>query len=146
MALCGFPFLSGFYSKDLILETYFMLSMNMFMYFIIFMSTIFTLTYSVRLIYYVFFNSLGYKTSLSMEEELGMSLPIRFLFILSIYAGGIIRVVLFPVLCVILPVVVRVSVLIILLLLRYVIYILMGLILYKNVSMRKILINYLGTI
>jgi len=145
LALCGFPFLSGFYSKDLILEVYFILRINSFMYVIIFLSTIFTLTYSVRLVYYIFFNSLGYKTSLSIEEEEGMILPMRFLFMLSIYAGGMMRTALFPVICVMLPVVIRVSVLVCLLGLSYSVYTLMGLSLFKALKTRKILINYLGT-
>jgi len=55
IALCGFPFLSGFYSKDIILELFFLSKINMFMILIIFIATIFTLSYSVRLIYYIFF-------------------------------------------------------------------------------------------
>lgn len=84
MALCGFPFLSGFYSKDLILEIYFISGTNIFMYLLIFFSTVFTLTYSVRLMYYLFFSSLGGRSIAAMEEESGMLGPIRVLFIMSL--------------------------------------------------------------
>jgi len=105
----------------------------------------FTLTYSVRLVYYVFFNSLGYKTSLSMEEEIGISLPIMFLFLMSIFAGGMMRVVLFPVVCVILPFVVKVSILFFLGLLAYRVYIVSGMGLLDLLRMSKGATNYLGT-
>lgn len=84
IALCGFPFLTGFYSKDLILERYFIRSTNLFMYCFIFISTIFTLTYSVRLIYYLYFSGLIGRSIIYMEEEIGIVLPIRLLFTLSI--------------------------------------------------------------
>jgi NADH-ubiquinone oxidoreductase chain 5 len=87
IALCGFPFLSGFYSKDLILEIYFIGEMNVFIYLLIFFSTVFTLTYSTRLIYYVFFSSLGGRTLLAIEEESGMLGPMRILFVISVMCG-----------------------------------------------------------
>ena len=55
-AIMGFPFLTGFYSKDLILEfTYsrYIIDAN-FIYFIGVVSAMFTVIYSVRLIYFVF--------------------------------------------------------------------------------------------
>lgn len=88
MALCGFPFLSGFYSKDMILELFFIRKMNFFMLVVVFLATMFTLTYSVRLIYYLFFNNLGLKSLVNLGEESGMLLPISLLVLLSLIAGG----------------------------------------------------------
>lgn len=90
LALCGFPFLAGFYSKDLILEVYFIMSINSFIFLIIFFSTIFTLTYSVRLIYYLFFKNLGIKNLLNLIEGFGIYFPIGFLFVFSVAAGSFI--------------------------------------------------------
>jgi NADH-ubiquinone oxidoreductase chain 5 len=88
MALCGFPFLSGFYSKDSILELFFITKINFIMYLIIFISTIFTLTYSVRLTYYIFFNNMGSRRFVNLAEEMGMLVPMSLLVILSVTAGG----------------------------------------------------------
>nr|YP_009693791.1 NADH dehydrogenase subunit 5 [Bittacus strigosus]QEI03708.1 NADH dehydrogenase subunit 5 [Bittacus strigosus] len=52
LALCGMPFLAGFYSKDLILEIVSLSYLNMFSFFLYFFSTGLTVCYSFRLIYY----------------------------------------------------------------------------------------------
>nr|YP_010895113.1 NADH dehydrogenase subunit 5 [Fazia fascifrons]WJW73639.1 NADH dehydrogenase subunit 5 [Fazia fascifrons] len=52
LALCGMPFLAGFYSKDLILEIVSLSMMNMFIYYLFFFSTGLTVCYSLRLVYY----------------------------------------------------------------------------------------------
>nr|WBR65698.1 NADH dehydrogenase subunit 5 [Layahima sp. 2 YZ-2022a]WBR65711.1 NADH dehydrogenase subunit 5 [Layahima sp. 2 YZ-2022a] len=52
LALCGMPFLAGFYSKDLILEVVSMSSINLLIYFLYFLSTGLTVCYSMRLTYY----------------------------------------------------------------------------------------------
>nr|YP_010580824.1 NADH dehydrogenase subunit 5 [Coralliophila richardi]UZT26957.1 NADH dehydrogenase subunit 5 [Coralliophila richardi] len=49
LSLCGAPFLSGFYSKDLILETFLFWPMSFLMVLLIFMATGMTAAYSVRL-------------------------------------------------------------------------------------------------
>nr|QNM40267.1 NADH dehydrogenase subunit 5 [Anopheles coustani] len=52
LALCGMPFLAGFYSKDLILEMVMLSYVNMFSFFLFFFSTGLTVCYSFRLVYY----------------------------------------------------------------------------------------------
>nr|YP_009763109.1 NADH dehydrogenase subunit 5 [Myrmeleon formicarius]QIR63621.1 NADH dehydrogenase subunit 5 [Myrmeleon formicarius] len=52
LALCGMPFLAGFYSKDLILEMVSMSTLNILVYLLFFLSTGLTVCYSMRLTYY----------------------------------------------------------------------------------------------
>nr|WKU84246.1 NADH dehydrogenase subunit 5 [Xylota quadrimaculata] len=52
LALCGMPFLAGFYSKDLILEIVSLSMVNLFIYYLFFFSTGLTVCYSLRLVYY----------------------------------------------------------------------------------------------
>ncbi|CAO1293193.1 unnamed protein product, partial [Diamesa hyperborea] len=52
LALCGMPFLAGFYSKDLILEIVSLSYVNIFSFFLFFFSTGLTVCYSFRLVYY----------------------------------------------------------------------------------------------
>jgi len=111
LALCGFPFLAGFYSKDLILEAYFMMSINTFIFLVIFFGTIFTLTYTVRLTYYLFFKNLGTKTFLNLGDYSGIAIPIRLLFFMSVFAGNFISWFYFPTLTVFLPFIVKILVL-----------------------------------
>jgi len=50
LALCGFPFLAGFYSKDKILESCMMREINLFCVILLFVSVLMTSVYSFRLI------------------------------------------------------------------------------------------------
>nr|QHD47894.1 NADH dehydrogenase subunit 5 [Niponiella limbatella] len=52
LALCGMPFLAGFYSKDLILEVVSLNYLNFFSFLLYFVSTGLTVCYSLRLVYY----------------------------------------------------------------------------------------------
>lgn len=58
LAIMGFPFLTGFYSKDLILEFAYsrFIVDSLFIYFLSLVSAIFTAIYSLRLIFFVFSN------------------------------------------------------------------------------------------
>nr|QPJ78572.1 NADH dehydrogenase subunit 5 [Aedes alboannulatus] len=92
LALCGMPFLAGFYSKDLILEMVMLSYMNFFSFFLFFFSTGLTVCYSFRLVYYSMtgdFNS----TSLNMLNDKGwtMSFSIFFLMIMAIIGGSMLN-------------------------------------------------------
>ena len=52
LALCGIPFLAGFYSKDLILEIVLLSNLNLLSFFLYFFSTGLTVCYSFRLSFY----------------------------------------------------------------------------------------------
>ena len=52
-AVCGIPFLAGFYSKDYILEIFSMRYMNIFGFLLLFVSTDLKVCYSFRLFYYI---------------------------------------------------------------------------------------------
>lgn len=96
IALCGFPFLSGFYSKDIILELFFIEKINFFMFLIIVLATLFTVSYSVRLRFFIFFNNLGIRRLINLREERGMLSPMRVLLFLSVLGGGFMRVFIVP--------------------------------------------------
>jgi len=87
LSLCGFPFITGFYSKDFILEVYFIIGINIFLLLIVVLGTFFTVTYSVRLTFYLFFKNMGLKNFVSLSEQVGMLAPMRILFMLAVSAG-----------------------------------------------------------
>nr|AVE15542.1 NADH dehydrogenase subunit 5 [Mantidae JZ-2017] len=68
-ALCGMPFLAGFYSKDLILEMVSLSNLNMFMYMLYFVSTGLTVCYSFRLFYYVLWGDFNLIPLFKLSEE-----------------------------------------------------------------------------
>nr|ASY98230.1 NADH dehydrogenase subunit 5 [Popa spurca] len=68
-ALCGMPFLAGFYSKDIILEMVSLSNLNLFMYFMYFFSTGLTVCYSFRLFYYVLWGDFNLTPMFKLSEE-----------------------------------------------------------------------------
>lgn len=94
LSLVAFPFMTGFYSKDLILESaygqfYFSSSV---VYFIATVGAIFTTLYSVKVLYLTFLTNpngplINYK--LAHEGDMFMSLPLIILAIFSIFFGYI---------------------------------------------------------
>nr|AVM84956.1 NADH dehydrogenase subunit 5 [Anopheles gambiae] len=89
LALCGMPFLAGFYSKDLILEMVMLSYVNVFSFFLFFFSTGLTVCYSFRLVYYSMtgdFNS----SSLHPLNDLGwtMLFSICFLTVMAVIGGS----------------------------------------------------------
>nr|ARH55192.1 NADH dehydrogenase subunit 5 [Setarhynchus sp. AH-2016] len=69
MALCGMPFLVGFYSKDLIAEMLSYSNINMLVYMLFFMSVGFTVSYSFRIIYYILFGKCNMICLNYMNED-----------------------------------------------------------------------------
>nr|YP_010596156.1 NADH dehydrogenase subunit 5 [Catamiarus brevipennis]WAJ48488.1 NADH dehydrogenase subunit 5 [Catamiarus brevipennis] len=87
-SLCGLPFMSGFYSKDVILEMVMSSSYNFFIFLIFFVSVGLTVSYSVRLIYYCLsFNMNLYVCQNFVEDGLMMKSMVL-LTILSICGGS----------------------------------------------------------
>lgn len=62
LSLCGFPFLSGFYSKDLILEFSSYGGINFYIFFIFYVSVGLTVRYSFRLSYYLIIGSYNFSS------------------------------------------------------------------------------------
>jgi len=69
LALCGMPFLAGFYSKDLILEVVSLSYINIFSFFLYFFSTGLTVCYSLRLVYYSMTGSLNCRRLNVLNDE-----------------------------------------------------------------------------
>lgn len=97
LAIAGFPFLTGFYSKDLILEFAYnrFVVDSLFIYCLSLTSAIFTASYSIRLIYLVFiprvtnayFVYLKSFEDSSKEVDLYMFIPMFILGLASIFVG-----------------------------------------------------------
>jgi proton-translocating NADH-quinone oxidoreductase chain L len=93
LSLIGFPFLSGFYSKDLILEiAYSKYTIDShFVYWLGTITAMLTSFYSFRLLYFVFFNRTNVTNRHVLrnvhELPLGMAVPLMFLCLGSIFSG-----------------------------------------------------------
>nr|YP_009351411.1 NADH dehydrogenase subunit 5 [Procapritermes martyni]AQP29521.1 NADH dehydrogenase subunit 5 [Procapritermes martyni] len=88
-ALCGMPFLAGFYSKDFILEMFSMSYINMFGFFLLFVSTGLTVCYSFRLFYFVLCGDFNFVPSSSMNETgYNMVFGMIGLLVMSIFGGS----------------------------------------------------------
>nr|UBD09522.1 NADH dehydrogenase subunit 5 [Leptodius exaratus] len=69
LALCGFPFLAGFYSKDLILEVAFMNWVNLVALLLFILATSLTVMYTARLIYYSLSGDFNLSSLSNVNDE-----------------------------------------------------------------------------
>nr|YP_009905719.1 NADH dehydrogenase subunit 5 [Ochetellus glaber]QGW36337.1 NADH dehydrogenase subunit 5 [Ochetellus glaber] len=104
LSLCGFPFMSGYYSKDLIMEMIFMNQMNFIELMMILLSLSFTVMYSFRLFYYMFFGEMKFYSYMYVKENFTMNLSMMMLMIFSIMVGSMLNWLFFfdlyiPILC-----------------------------------------------
>nr|YP_010996512.1 NADH dehydrogenase subunit 5 [Concaveplana hamulusa]WPC85254.1 NADH dehydrogenase subunit 5 [Concaveplana hamulusa] len=91
MALCGIPFLSGFYSKDLIVEGSVIFNMNLLIFFMIYLSLGMTMMYSIRLFYYSMMYNNKFISYNKMIDSLNfMLMSISCLSFFSVFFGSMI--------------------------------------------------------
>nr|YP_009471368.1 NADH dehydrogenase subunit 5 [Marphysa tamurai]AVG72591.1 NADH dehydrogenase subunit 5 [Marphysa tamurai] len=97
LALCGTPFLAGFYSKDMILELSTANPTNILILILLFLSTALTSAYSIR-----FMASLVWSPSMSSplhqinNKDLDISIPTLFLSMGAIFGGATMSWLMFP--------------------------------------------------
>nr|BBB16304.1 NADH dehydrogenase subunit 5 [Pagurus sp. D20M] len=97
LALCGTPFLAGFYSKDLILEMAFMSWINLVCFILYVVSTSLTVCYTFRLIYYSMTGLFNLSSFSSLSDKsVIMTSPMIILSLGAIFGGAILSWVIFP--------------------------------------------------
>nr|YP_010403103.1 NADH dehydrogenase subunit 5 [Gynaephora groenlandica]UQW19924.1 NADH dehydrogenase subunit 5 [Gynaephora groenlandica] len=69
MALCGIPFLAGFYSKDLILDLVSFSNLNLMVFMLYYISTGLTMFYTIRLIMYLMLEDFNLISIYCLYEE-----------------------------------------------------------------------------
>lgn len=89
LSLCGIPFLSGFYSKDIVVELACQGSWNLLIIGVIFISLGLTVAYSLRLVYYRLVESKsGGVISMICDQDYKMVLPIVNLTVFALFSGA----------------------------------------------------------
>lgn len=146
LSLCGFPFLSGFYSKDLILESFFIFNINSIIFVLVLIGTFATITYSIRLVFYIFFKPLGVKKLLGGQEERLILYPMCVLFLSSIIAGSVFNWLFVSPVLVILPIILKMIILFIGLILIKVVLTLIEESLHVFKKSNKLIVYFYGNI
>nr|YP_010890192.1 NADH dehydrogenase subunit 5 [Sovia lucasii]WJJ70282.1 NADH dehydrogenase subunit 5 [Sovia lucasii] len=89
LALCGIPFLAGFYSKDLILEMVSMSNLNMLIFYLYYFSTGLTMFYTIRLLMYLMINDYNLLSIYNLYDEDYVMLKSMFMLLfMSIIIGS----------------------------------------------------------
>nr|QIH30311.1 NADH dehydrogenase subunit 5 [Flavoperla sp. YZD-2020] len=97
LALCGMPFLAGFYSKDLILEIVSLNYLNFFSFMLYFVSTGLTVCYSLRLVFYSMSGEFNSSSLHPLNDEgWVMSRGMLGLAFMAVLGGSMLSWVLFP--------------------------------------------------
>lgn len=97
LALCGIPFLAGFYSKDLILEIVRINYINILIFLLFFVSTGLTVCYSFRLCYYSITGDFNFYRLHSLNDEGWIMLKsIIFIVLFVVFMGRTLSWLIFP--------------------------------------------------
>nr|UFZ13863.1 NADH dehydrogenase subunit 5 [Neochauliodes koreanus] len=97
LALCGTPFLAGFYSKDLILEIVSLSYLNLIIFILYFLSTGLTVCYSLRLVYYSMVGDFNTFSMHPMNDEGWIMLKgMLGLVFLAVMGGSMLSWMIFP--------------------------------------------------
>jgi NADH:ubiquinone oxidoreductase subunit 5 (subunit L)/multisubunit Na+/H+ antiporter MnhA subunit len=92
LSLVGFPYLSGFYSKEAIIGLAFFYKKNIFIFFIVLFGSFVTTLYSLKLVYYLFIkNNFNNKANRNILKNYSFSyynfIPLMILAVFSIISG-----------------------------------------------------------
>nr|YP_010423962.1 NADH dehydrogenase subunit 5 [Argynnis anadyomene]USH57522.1 NADH dehydrogenase subunit 5 [Argynnis anadyomene] len=89
LALCGIPFLAGFYSKDLILEMVSMSNLNLLIFYLYYFSTGLTMFYTIRLLMYLMINDFNLLSIYNLyDEDYTMLKSMVILLFMSLFSGS----------------------------------------------------------
>nr|USH57587.1 NADH dehydrogenase subunit 5 [Papilio bianor]USN89403.1 NADH dehydrogenase subunit 5 [Minois dryas] len=88
LALCGIPFLAGFYSKDLILEVVSMSNLNFLIFYLYYISTGLTMFYTIRLLMYLMVNDYNLLVIYNLFEEDYIMLKSMFILLFMSLVSG----------------------------------------------------------
>lgn len=91
LALCGFPFIAGFYSKDFIIELIYRIELNIYILVFIIISLIFTVSYSIRLFYYIFFRNVKFYRYTNLKEDKLINISIIILVFFRVIIGSLLN-------------------------------------------------------
>jgi len=101
LSLRGFPFLSGFYSKDLIIEVFEISGMGTLAYVLVLFSLGFTIIYRIRLINFLWVMEFNFiPLSANQGEGLLSVVPMLVLYLFSVVGGSSISQLIVPLVCV----------------------------------------------
>lgn len=97
LALCGFPFLAGFYSKDIILEVAFMRWINFISLLLYILATGLTVMYTIRLIFYRLRGNSNLRVIVNIrDEDKIIRNSMILLGVRAIFIGAVLSWVIFP--------------------------------------------------
>ncbi|YP_001650756.1 NADH dehydrogenase subunit 5 (mitochondrion) [Manduca sexta] len=89
MALCGIPFLAGFYSKDMIMEMVSFSNLNLFVFFFYYISMGLTMFYTIRLLMYMMINDYNLLSIYNLyDEDYVMLKSMMVLLFMSVISGS----------------------------------------------------------
>nr|YP_009924715.1 NADH dehydrogenase subunit 5 [Araschnia levana]QNH68852.1 NADH dehydrogenase subunit 5 [Araschnia levana] len=90
LALCGIPFLAGFYSKDMILDVVSMSNLNLLIFYLYYVSTGLTVFYTMRLLMYLMINDFNLLSIYNLYDEDFIMLKSMFLLLfMSLISGSL---------------------------------------------------------